>query len=191
MLKDLSRRVLLETSVLQYFCMYGNVILHGEELPSDSQIFRIGDLRDDVSALNQIVLMHQRNTIELIVSPSDIHMISGGTDFRNLEWIFDSEQSWQSCPDHADPGTTREERDGTTRLQQKTHGYLSKSHRLRLGEALALECDAVLSVDPRLTRNAAHLEKTLDLIVAQPSAFVRGLNRRFSLRGWIPQTAQR
>lgn len=187
---DLPRRVFLDTSIVDYFCMYSNIILDGEALPSDSQIFRMGDLRDDVSALNQIVLMHQRNTIELAASPSDVHMILGGTDFRQLEWISDSERSWQPSRDHADPGTARGEREGATPLQQKIYGYLSKAHKLRLGQALALECDAFLSVDPRLTRNAAHLEKTLNLMVAQPSAFVRRIKRCFSLQGWTPQTAQ-
>jgi hypothetical protein len=48
------------------------------------------------------------------------------------------------------------------------YGYLGQGDRALLADAIAFGCDAFLTVEKKLARNAHHLEKTLGLRVLRP-----------------------
>jgi hypothetical protein len=50
----------------------------------------------------------------------------------------------------------------------KSYKYLSEGDRALLKDALALECDTFLTMETKLPKNAAHIEKTLGLRVLTP-----------------------
>jgi hypothetical protein len=56
-------------------------------------------------------------------------------------------------------------------LTRHSFGYLSAKDGRLLQDALNLECDAFLTMDRKLTRNAAHLEPAVGIKVLRPSGY--------------------
>ena len=54
------------------------------------------------------------------------------------------------------------------RLDERKFGYLSDKDRLLLRHAVVLRCEAFLTMERRLPRNAVHLERELGIRILTP-----------------------
>jgi hypothetical protein len=57
------------------------------------------------------------------------------------------------------------------RLDSRSIDYLSKEDKLLLQDALALECDAFLTMEKKLSKNAAHLRAVTGLQILRPPGY--------------------
>jgi hypothetical protein len=65
-------------------------------------------------------------------------------------------------------GPTAESEVLASRLDQPKFGYLSNKDRLLIRQAVLLRCEAFLTVERRLPRNAAHLERQPGIRILTP-----------------------
>ena len=54
------------------------------------------------------------------------------------------------------------------KLNSGSFGYLSAKDRLLIGDAVVLECEAFMTMESCLPKNAAHIERELKLKVVTP-----------------------
>jgi hypothetical protein len=75
-------------------------------------------------------------------------------------------------------GPTKDGAALATRLDEPKFGYLSNKDKLLWRQAVLLRCNAFLTVEQRLPRNAAHIERELSIVVLTLSrigtCFARG-----------------
>ena len=56
-------------------------------------------------------------------------------------------------------------------IDESKFGYLSEKDRLLLRHAIILRCEAFLTVESRLPRNAAHIERELGIRILTPITY--------------------
>jgi hypothetical protein len=65
-------------------------------------------------------------------------------------------------------GPTAESEALASRIDEPKFGYLSDKDRLLIRQAVLLRCEAFLTVERRLPRNAAHLERQIGIRILTP-----------------------
>ena len=96
---------------------------------------------------------------EWIVSHGSMEEAHAKRDPGHLQWLWDIADHSEVCM--AADGPTAESEALGTRLDEAKFGYLSKADCRLLREAIVLRCDAFLTVERRLPRNAAPVEREL------------------------------
>jgi hypothetical protein len=87
-------------------------------------------------------------------------------DAGHMQWLWDIADHAEVCLEG--DGPTVESRTFASQLGEPKFGYLSEKDRLLLREAVLLRCEAFLTVERRLPRNAAHLERELGIRILTP-----------------------
>lgn len=83
-----------------------------------------------------------------------------------MQWLWDIADHSAICLEG--DGPTTESEAFAARLDETKFGYLSEKGRLLLRHAIVLRCEAFLTVEHRLPRNASHIERELGIRILAP-----------------------
>jgi len=161
-------RIFLDSSTLQVLYDYGSFVYDGEPLAPNASILRMPDGQEDLEALRKIVQVGGRAQFQLALSDNSLREVDAKSDPGYLGWAFEVRDYWEQCLEDSDfdygsPLVARF-------LQAPDFGYLGEGDRELLKDAVVLGCDAFLTMDKKLCRNSAHLEKWLSMRVLTPVA---------------------
>jgi hypothetical protein len=162
----LPRRIFLDSCTAQTLRDYGEYIYEGEPIPGSGSIHRIPNGLANLEALRYIFLVNERALFEWIVSRNSLREADNKRDPGHMQWLWDIADHSITCLEGT--GQTPESEALAARLKEPKFGYLSAKDRLLLEDALALRCDAFLTVERRLPRNAGHIERELGIRVLTP-----------------------
>jgi hypothetical protein len=164
--ESLPRRIFLDSCTAQTLRNYGGYIYEGELIPDCDRIHRVTDGIANVEALRNIFLINERAQFEWIVSRGSMQEAHDKRDPAHMQWLWDIADHSEVCLE-GDGATTESEALGA-RLDEPKYGYLSEKDRLLLRHAIVLRCEAFLTVERRLPRNASHIERELGIRILTP-----------------------
>ena len=164
--ESLPRRIFLNSCTAQTLRDYDAYIVEGEPVPATDRIHRVPDGMANVEALRNIFLVNERALFEWIVSPGSLQEAQDKRDPGHLQWLWDIADHSRICLE--EDGSTAESEALGERLTERKFGYLGKKDRLLLRHAVILRCEAFLTVERRLPRNATHIERELGIRVLTP-----------------------
>jgi hypothetical protein len=164
--ESLPRRIFLDFCTAQMLRDYGGYIYEGEAISDSDRIHRVTDGLANLEALRYIFLINERAQFEWIVSPASMKEAFDKGDRGHMQWLWDIADHSEVCLD--DDGPTAESESLGARLDEPKFGYLSRKDRLLIQHAIVLRCEAFLTAERRLPRNAPHIERELGIRVLTP-----------------------
>lgn len=164
--ESLPRRIFLDSCTAQTLRNYGAYIYDGEAIPESDRIYRVTDGIENLEALRDIFLVNERAQFEWIVSRASMQEAEAKTDAGHLQWLRDIADHSETCLE--DAGVTDESERLAARLAETKFGYLSEKDRLLIRQSIALRCEAFLTVERRLPRNAVHMEREVGIRILTP-----------------------
>ena len=167
-------RVFLDSSTLQTLQDYGEFIYDSAEITPTDRIWLIPDGFRNVYALQQIMLIGKRAPFELALSPNSLQEVIDRGRYDYLQWALEMIDYWQGClAAYEDVGSPFSERGKALARKIGTgkFGYLSQKDAKLIRDAVLLECDAFLTMERKLPKNAPHIERELAIKVLQPNNY--------------------
>ena len=162
--ESLPRRIFLDSCTAQTLRDYGEYIYEGQPISDSDRIHRVTNGIANIEALRDIFLVNERAQFEWIVSRASIQEAHDKRDPGHMQWLRDIAVHSEVCLEGAPP--TADSDALVARLDD--FGYLSKKDRLLLRHAIFLRCEAFLTMERRLPRNAPHLERELGIRILTP-----------------------
>jgi hypothetical protein len=168
---SLPRRIYLDTCTLQAVHDYGGVIWDGEAFVPKGRGGRVKGLEQEVQALRLIFLVNERAGFEFVVTESGLREVRGRNDPKYTQWVHDVRETWlvQSAGEEIPPWGRR--------FDHPSFGNVSKADRILLQDALDFRCDAFLTMEVKLPKNAAFIERETGLRVMRPTTYWGLLDR--------------
>lgn len=164
LLEDVPQRIFLDSCVLQVMHRYGGFLHENEALPQDDPI-RLDPLGEaKLDALRAILQVSERGSFEFALSENSLAEVGRARDSSYLRWAYDVLDYWLAF----EAAEIRSELPARPVMTSASLGYLSEGDRTLLADALALNCDAFLTVESRLPKNSQHIEKVTGLRVLTP-----------------------
>ena len=164
--ESLPRRLFLDSCTAQTLRNYGGYIYDGEAISDSDRIHHVTDGIANLEALRDIFLINERAQFEWIVSRGSLREAHEKRDPNHMRWLLDIAYHSQVCLE--DAGPTDESEALSARLDEPKFGYLSDKDRLLLRHAVVLRCQAFLTMERRLPRNAPHIEHELSIRILTP-----------------------
>jgi hypothetical protein len=164
--ESLPRRIFLDSCTAQTLRQYGGYIYEGEPIPDSDRIHRVPEGIANVEALRNIFLVNERAQFEWIVSHASMQEAYDKGEPGHMQWLWDIADHSQVCLES--DGPTAESEALSARLDEPKFGYLSQKDRLLVRDAIILRCEAFLTVERRLPRNAPHIDRELGIRVLTP-----------------------
>ena len=163
-------RIFLDSSTLQTVQDYGEYVWEGIEPLPTNRTHRIPGHFEELRALRAIFLVNERAQFEFALSGHSLDEVAAKGDRSYLQWAYDVLDHWNACLADHDADAF----DGTgaakaRMLDAPTFGYLSRKDHLLIQDALTLECDAFLTMETRLPKNAEHIRRHTGLLILRPS----------------------
>jgi hypothetical protein len=173
--EELPRRLFVDSSTLQRLESYGEFIYDGESINENDRIWTIPGGVEEIEALRAIMFVGQRACFELVLSNNSFAEVGASGRVSYLMWAHEVLTYWQQIlRNYADHGVAPLSGRGAQlalKLQSPKFGYMSRKDALLIRDAVLLECDAFLTMDNKLAKNADHLERELWLRVLSPTAY--------------------
>jgi hypothetical protein len=164
--EKLPRRIFLDSCTVQTLHDYGAYIFDGEPIPDADRIYRVPEGIQKVKTLRDIFLINERAQFEWIVTHASMVEANDKGDPAHLRWLWDIAHHSAVCL--ALEGSTKESWAFSARLMEPRFGYLGTKDRLLIQEAVAFRCEAFLTMERRLPRNAGHIERELGIRILTP-----------------------
>ena len=164
--EDLPRRIFLDSSALQTLQSYGSFLYDNEPLPHTARIIEDSRGLAKLEALRNIMLVAGRAPFEFALSENSFAEVERKGDPRYLQWAYDVLDHWLTCL--ADSQEHAENAAAIAAIDSDSYSYLGVGDRVLLKDALSLGCDTFLTMENRLPKNAAHIQKTLGIRVLSP-----------------------
>ena len=167
-LESLPRRIFLDSCTAQTLRDYGGFIYEGEPIAEADRIHRIPDGPANLDALRNVFMVSERAMFEWIVSKRSLDEARDKRDRGHMQWLWDIADHSMVCLNGEGPTPQSEKL--ANRLTEPKFGYLSAKDRLLLEDAVFLRCEAFLTMERRLPRNAAHIGRELGIEILRPTA---------------------
>jgi hypothetical protein len=164
--KDIPRRIFLDSSALQTLQTYGGFLYENEPLPREDRSHRDSKGVLKLEALRFIMQVAERAPFEFALSNNSFLEVQGKGDSRYLQWAYDVLDHWLACLDESEEPCGNPA--ALAAIDSNSHDYLGAGDRALLKDAIALECDAFLTMETKLPKNAGHIERTLGIRVLSP-----------------------
>lgn len=164
---SLPRRIFLDSSVLQNLERYGAFIWDGEALPESSKVLRDRFGLDKLVALRAIMFVNERAGFEFALSERSLNEVLDSGDRRYLQWAYDVLDHWQACIEDAG-GLEPADEALIAKVRGGSFEYLSPKDRDLIEDAVSLGCEAFLTFENKLPKNAPHIERELGIKVLTP-----------------------
>ena len=174
--ESLPRRIFLDSCTAQMLRDYGSYIYEAEPIPASDRIHSVRDGIANVEALRDTFLVNERAQFEWIVSPRSMQEAHDKRDPGHMQWLWDIADHSEICLEGN--GSTKASKALAARMDEAKFGYLGEKDRLLLRDAITLRCEAFLTVERRLPKNAAHIERVLSIRILTP------INHWEMLRPW-------
>ncbi len=173
--EELPRRLFLDSSTLQRLESYGEFIYDGGSIDENDRIWTIPGGVVEIEALRAIMFVGQRACFELVLSDNSFAEVGESGRVSYLMWAHEVLTYWQQIlrnyADHGVAPLTGRGAQLALKLQSPKFGYMSRKDALLIRDAVLLECDAFLTMDNKLAKNAGHIERELGLRVLSPTAY--------------------
>jgi len=173
-LSEIPGRIFLDSSTLQTLQDFGEYIYDGEEISPNNKIWMIPDGINNVEALRNIMLVGSRGSLQLAISHNSIQEVLDRGKFDYLTWALEVVDYWESCIYSYEGNSNAFSRQGlllSAKLQENQFGYLSIKDAKLISDAIILECEVFLTMERKLPRNYAHIERELGIKVLQPIGY--------------------
>ena len=171
-LERLPGRLFLDSSTLQTLEAYGEFVYDGDSIEPGARILAVPDGMRNCEALRDIMIVFQRGMFQLVLSENSLREVLARGRPTYLNWALEVLDYCQGILSQYVESGADAFSGGGPRLSEKItgpqFGYLSKKDRALLADALALECDAFLTMDKKLARNAVHVERETGLKILEP-----------------------
>lgn len=156
----------MDSSTLQTFQKYGEFLYENEALSPEDCIHRDPKGTLKLEALRLIMQVAERAPFEFALSANSFVEVRRKGDSRYLQWAYDVLDHWLSCLDESEElcGSST----ALTAINSNSYDYLGAGDRALLGDAIALGCDAFLTMENKLPKNARHIESTLGIRILSP-----------------------
>lgn len=167
-------RVFLDSSTLQTLQDYGEFIFDGGEIAQDDRVWSIPDGFQNVEALQKIMLVGRRGSLQFALSRNSLQEVLDRGIFSYLRWALEMLEYWESCLASYEDDESAISGHGMAlaeKLTKNRFGYLSEKDAKLIRDAVLLECDVFLTMERRLPKNAEHLERELEIKVVQPVGY--------------------
>ena len=176
---ELPWRLFLDSSTLQALHSYGEFIYDGGCINPNDKIWRTPHGPENIQALEAIMFVGQRASFELVLSANSLDEVDERHDASYSQWAIEVMNYWETLlAGYREQGALPFEGLGISlaaKLESTSFGYLSKKDRALLSDAVVLECDAFITLDLKLCRNANHLESQLSMRILEPRSYWRML----------------
>ena len=163
---DLPRRIFLDSCTVQTLFEYGAFIHEGESLPSEDRIHAVTDGIENLEALRNIFIVNDRALFEWIVSAGSMDEGRARGNANHMQWLWDIADHSAICLNG--DGPTAESEALARRLDEARFGNISQKDKRLLKHAVALRCDAFLTVERRLPTRAAYVKAELGISILTP-----------------------
>lgn len=168
----LPRRIFIDTSTLQTLQDYGEFIWENVPPAATDRIYRVPDGFQEIDALRAIFFVNQRAMFEFVLSKHSVVEVVDRAHPGFLQWAFDVLDHWEAClSGYKMDGFSGTGRLLAPKLDGLAFGYLSAKDRLLLRDAVELECDAFLTMERKLPKNAPHFQREVGLQILRPSQY--------------------
>jgi hypothetical protein len=161
----LPRRIFIDSCTVQTLRKYGEFIYDGGSIRAGDILHRISDGLGNVEALRAICQVTSHALFQWIVSDASRQEAAAKGDAGHLQWLFEIDNYSRAFLEQTDPSP--ESRSLAARLDEPKFGYLGAGDRI-LQDAIFLQCDSFLSMERKLPKNAAHIERELGIRVLTP-----------------------
>ncbi len=160
---SLPRRIYLDTGTMQALFDYGDVIWESDQFIPTGRAAKVAGFAEELEALRLIFSVNERAQFELVVTEASLREVMARGQHGYTQWVHDVLDTWliQSVSEEPPSSTESFERPGSVSV---------KDWRL-LQDALALGCDAFLTMERRLATQADVIERATHLRVMRPSAY--------------------
>ena len=167
--EDIPRRIFLDSSALQTLQDYGEFLYEKEPLAATDRIHRDPKGIAKLEALRLIMQVAERAPFEFALSRTSFIEVHGKGDFRYIQWAYDVLDHWLACLEES--GEPSGNSAALAAINSNSYGYLGEGDRALLRDAIGLDCDAFLTMENKLPKNASHIERTLGVRVLSPIEF--------------------
>lgn len=173
-LNEVPGRIFLDSSTLQTMQDYGEFVYDGGEIAHEDRIWSIPDGFQNLEALREIMLVGRRSSLQLALSRNSLQEVLDRGRYDYLQWALEVLEYWEGCLAAYEDGSQALSGRGVplaAKLAGNRFGYLSAKDAKLIRDAVLLECDVFLTMERRLPKNAAHLERELHIKVLQPPGY--------------------
>jgi hypothetical protein len=168
----LPRRLFLDSSTLQTLLRYGEYVWENVEPPAGDRVHKQPALRADIDALRLIFQINQRAGFDIVLSEGSLAEVTAKGEPAYTRWALDVLDHWLTrVEEYQGRALAGSGVELAARLDERRFGYLSAKDKRLLKDALALECDAFLTRDGKLAKNARPLEIAVGIKVLRPTEY--------------------
>jgi len=164
--EDIPRRIFLDSSALQTLQTYGGFLYENEPLLREDRIHLDPKGILKLEALRFIMQAAERAPFEFALSNDSFIEVRRKGDSRYLQWAYDVLDHWMACLDESKEPCGNPA--ALAAIDSNSCDYLGAGDRALLRDAIALGCDAFLTMENKLPKNAGHIKRTLGVRVLSP-----------------------
>jgi hypothetical protein len=168
----LPRRLFLDSCTLQVMLKFGEFLFENVPPLPQGPVIVWNRLLADLEALRCILRVNEGAGFEFALSDRSLAEVIEAGDSRYTQWARDVLDVWNiTVSTYKDTAFTGQGMAVAAHLDDQRFGYLGAKDRRLLQDAVAMECDAFLTMEYKLPRNADHIESELGLRVLRPPEF--------------------
>ena len=168
---DLPQRLFLDSSTLQTMHDYGGYLYENEPISRTDQIHRDKSGIEKLEGLRLVMQVAERAPFQFALSDNSFREVQSSGRDSYLQWAYDVLDHWHACLE--DSGEPNPDTSLLFKLESSAFGYLGVGDRSLLKDAIALDCDAFLTMENKLPKNAGHIQRELGLRVLTPASLWR------------------